>query len=194
MIITQNNFEIKNNSNKDNVKNKIDVKAFSISNQNIFIPQQKENKNEEKDNKNVEDYIVNEKRNIDVKKIINDDSIKYNNLSKVEIIDFKSNKSEQIYYKKNISYIDKNKLNEQNNENEKINIGNDMNIDMISNNNIIKYTNTENIYNINNYQNVDNKEIYKSKSIDIFNNINNFKKDAKEEENQNFIMMTIQMT
>ena len=185
MIITQNNFEIKNNSNKDNVKNKIDVKAFSISNQNIFIPQQKENKNEEKDNKNVEDYIVNEKRNIDVKKIINDDSIKYNNLSKVEIIDFKSNKSEQIYYKKNINYIDKNKLNEQNNENEKINIGNDMNIDMISNSNIIKYTNTENIYNINNYQNVDNKEIYKSKSIDIFNNINNFKKDAKEEENQN---------
>ena len=185
MIITQNNFEIKNNSNKDNVKNKIDVKAFSISNQNIFIPQQRENKNEEKDNKNVEDYIVNEKRNIDVKKIINDDSIKYNNLSKVEIIDFKSNKSEQIYYKKNINYIDKNKLNEQNNENEKINIGNDMNIDMISNSNIIKYNNTENIYNINNYQNVDNKEIYKSKSIDIFNNINNFKKDAKEEENQN---------
>ena len=47
-----------------------------------------------------------------------------------------------------------------------------MNIDMISNSNIIKYNNTENIYNINNYQNVDNKEIYKSKSIDIFNNIN----------------------
>jgi hypothetical protein len=130
---------------------------------------------------------VNEKRNIDVKKIINDDNIKYNNLSKVEIVDFKSNKSDQIYYKKNINYIDKNKLNEQNNENEKVNMGNDMNIDMITNNNIIKYNtgNTENIYNINNYQNDDNKEIYKSNNLDIFNNINNFKKDIKEEDNQN---------
>jgi len=186
MIITQNNFEIKNNSSKENEKNKNDIKSFSISNQNIFIPQQKENKKEEKDNKNVEDYIVDEKRNIDVKKIINDDSIKYNNLSKLEIIDFKGNKSEQIYYKKNINYIDKSKLNEQNNENEKVNMGNDMNINMITNSNIIKYSNTENIYNnINNYQNDDSKEIYKSNNIDIFNNINNFKKETKEEDNQN---------
>jgi len=194
MIITQNNFEIKNNSNKEDIKSKNDVKDFSISNQNIFIPQQKENKKEQEkekeENKDVKDYIVNQKRNINFNKIINDDNVKYNNLSKVEIIDFKGNKNEQIYYKKNINYIDKNKLNElneQNNENEKVNMGNDMNIDMITNKNAIKYKNSESnySYNINNYQNDENKEIYKSNNIDIFNNINNLKKDTKEGNNQN---------
>lgn len=177
MIITQNNFEIKNNSNnKESVKSRNKVKEFCISNQNIFIPQQKENKKEVKDNKDIEDYIVNEKRNADVKQIINEDNIKYNNLSKVEIIDFKGNKNEQIYYKKNINYTDKNRLNEQ--KNEKANVGDNINNDMITN------TNIKNNYNINNYQNDENNEIYKSNNIDIFNNINNFKKDIKEESNQ----------
>ena len=137
MII--NNFEIKNNINKDYNKIKKDNIIYSISNQNTFIIENKEKENN-----------------------------KYNNLNKIETKDSKEHQNEKKtkeinkLFKDNEEFLDEN-IFDINNKNKTSHVNNNSISEKNNNNNDIQIKNNLNVLGANGFGNEKEKSIIKTK-------------------------------